>query len=76
MDLPNAIQRNNQNIINRAATITDAANGKVSYLFAAGETSTVGTFVGEFKVTYSDGSVETFPNSGFIDIKIENDLAN
>ena len=45
-------------------TITDAVNGVVQYNWVTGDTDTVGTYYVEFQVTYSDGSVETFPNSG------------
>jgi len=61
--------------IDAAATITDAANGVVVYTWAAGDTDTVGWYWGEFEVTYSDTTVETFPNSGYISVKVTPELA-
>jgi hypothetical protein len=50
--------------INEAMTITDADNGVVQYDWQTGDTDTVGIYYVEFQVTYSDSSIETFPNSG------------
>lgn len=48
--------------VSAAAVIDSAADGKVSYQWAATDTTEVGVFSGEFQVTYSDSTVETFPN--------------
>jgi len=61
--------------IDGAATITDAANGVVVYSWAAGDTDTTGWYWGEFEVTFSDGSIETFPNTGYTSIKVSPELA-
>jgi len=45
-------------------TITNAEGGVVQYDWQTGDTDTVGTYYVEFEVTYSDLSVETFPNNG------------
>lgn len=50
--------------IDETMTITDAENGVVQYDWQVGDTDTVGTYYVEFEVTYSDASVETFPNNG------------
>ena len=50
--------------ISQAMTITNATLGLVRYDWQVGDTDTVGTYYVEFQVTYSDGSVETFPNNG------------
>jgi hypothetical protein len=50
--------------INEAMTIADADNGVVQYDWQTGDTDTVGIYYIEFQVTYSDSSIETFPNSG------------
>lgn len=52
------------------ATITDAPSGTVSYDWTAPDTDTAGDYAGEFKVTYSDGTTETFPSMGSLPIKI------
>lgn len=61
--------------VDAAATITGAFTGQVQYAWSASDTSTIGTYHGEFEVTYSDNSIETFPNSGFLAIEITDDLA-
>lgn len=50
--------------INDLMTVTDTLNGIVQYDWQSGDTDTVGTYFVEFQVTYSDGSIETFPNNG------------
>lgn len=44
------------------------------YKWVTGDTDTAGKFDGEFKVTYADGAIETFPNSGFIPIIVNEDI--
>jgi hypothetical protein len=55
--------------------ITDAATGKVRYDWQQGDTSDSGIYEAEWEVTYTDGTVETFPNSENIIIRIAPDLA-
>lgn len=50
--------------VDEEMTITNAEGGVVQYDWQAGDTDTVGTYYVEFEVTYSDLSVETFPNNG------------
>jgi hypothetical protein len=61
--------------VDAAATIIDGENGIVDYQWIAPDTDTNGTFQGEFEVTYSDGSVETFPNDGYFLVNVPDDLA-
>lgn len=63
--------------VNRASAEIVSATGQpeVQYEWSAGDTDTVGSFHGEFEVTYADGSVETFPSGEFIRIKIGEDIA-
>lgn len=49
-------------------------SGIVQYDWVAADTDTVGSYQGEFEVTYSDGSIETFPNNGYIRIQITDDI--
>jgi len=53
-------------------TIIDAANGEVQYQWTSGDTDQSGRWLGEFVATYSDGDL-TFPNTGFIDVIINQD---
>lgn len=46
----------------------------VAHLWAQGETDTPGRFEAEFRVTYLDGTVETFPNLGFIEVFVTDDV--
>jgi hypothetical protein len=60
--------------INQAMTITDASNGVIQYDWVAGDTDTVGTYYVEFQVTYSNSSIETFPNSGSLVVSVVREL--
>ena len=42
---------------------------------SASDTASVGTYEGEFEVIFADGTIETFPNSGFFSITVTDDLA-
>lgn len=50
--------------VDAAMTVVDAEGGIVQYDWQSGDTDTVGAYYVEFEVTYSDNSVETFPNNG------------
>lgn len=60
--------------IDAAATITTANPGVVQYNFAATDTDTSGIYEAEFEVTYADGTIETFPNSGYLSVSIKDDI--
>lgn len=62
-------------IVNADATAVDAAVGLVQYDWDAADTGTAGSFQAEFQVTYADGGVETFPNKGYIEVVITDDIA-
>ena len=42
-----------------ACTITDATKGKCRYVWAAADTNTVGTYLGEIEVTFPDTKIQT-----------------
>jgi len=46
----------------------------VAHAWAPGETDIAGRYEAEFRVTYADGTIETFPNHGFIDVVIIGDV--
>lgn len=49
--------------VNRAAaTIVTAADGVVSYAWAAADTDTAGTYNCEWEITWSDGTQQTVPS--------------
>jgi len=60
--------------IDAPMTINDALGGVCQYDWQAGDTDTVGTYYIEFEVTYSDLSVETFPNNGSEAVKVVRSL--
>lgn len=61
--------------VDAAATIVDpASSGIVQYNWAGSDTDTTGTYYAEFEVTYSDGTIESFPNDGNIGILITKEL--
>lgn len=61
--------------VDAAATVVTAASGIVRYNWAPEDTDSVGTYQAEFEVTYADGSIETFPNDGYIAVQIVDDIA-
>ena len=62
-------------LIDRPAEILTAFEPAiVAHLWAPGETDTPGRFEAEFRVTYLDGAVETFPNLGFIEVFVTEDV--
>ncbi len=62
--------------ITRAAVdvVGDATDGIVEYEWISADTDTVGVYNAEFEVTYSNGKIETFPNDGYIRVKVYADL--
>lgn len=56
------------------AAVLDALGGIVSYEWLPSDTATVGFYNAEFEVIYSDGTKETFPNEGYIAVRIDPDL--
>ena len=62
-------------VVDAAATIITAANGIVQYNWQAADTAAIGSYQAEFEVTYSDTTIETFPNSGYIRVEITDDIA-
>ena len=58
----------------QAVVIVDAEAGEVRYDWQAADTATVGSYQAEFEVTYGDGSIETFPNDGYIRVQITDDI--
>lgn len=59
---------------NAATTVVPYTSGVVQYDWEAADTVTVGTYHAEFEVTYSDGTIETFPNNSFMTIEVTDDI--
>lgn len=61
--------------VDAAASIVTADEGLVRYNWISADTADTGSFQAEFEVTYADGSIETFPNDGYIRVEIIDDIA-
>jgi hypothetical protein len=48
--------------------------GHVSYAWPTGGFSTSGLYLAEWEVTYSTGTVQSFPNDGYLTILVTDDL--
>jgi 5-hydroxyisourate hydrolase-like protein (transthyretin family) len=68
------VDKDETTIVDTAAVVTNATAGRVKYEWVAADTATSGGFRGEFEVTYSDATIETYPNTGYIPIRIYEDL--
>ena len=68
-------RRGSSVIINKEADIVgNPEEGVVLYAFDDEDLEEAGNFLAEFKATYPDGRRETYPKSGYINIRIEEDL--
>lgn len=62
--------------VNRGSmAITTPASGVCTYSWGTADTNTVGTFEAEAEITWSDGKVETFPNSDYWEVQVVDDIA-
>jgi DUF4097 and DUF4098 domain-containing protein YvlB len=50
--------------------LAPATNGAVSYQWAVGDTATVGTYSGEFEITWPNGTVTTVPSATYFTVTI------
>ena len=56
------------------AAIVTAGSGRVRYAWVAANTDTADEYEGEFQVTFSNGGIQTFPNDGYITVKVTEDV--
>lgn len=62
-------------ITRRPCAIVNAAAGEVQMNWQAGDTAAPGAYNAEFEVTYAGGGVESFPNEGYLVVRIAQGLA-
>ncbi len=55
--------------------VQNASKGIVAYEWQAGNTANTGIHSAEFQIEYSNGQIETFPNTGYIKVIIKDELA-
>lgn len=66
---------NRQTVIDAPAEVVEATgNPAVAYEWQPGDTDIAGEYQAEFRVEYIDGTIETFPNHGFIGVHIGRDV--
>lgn len=56
------------------ALVTEVSPPVVQYDWQPGDTDRPGLHRAEFEVTYSDGSIETYPNAGYLLVQIGENL--
>lgn len=66
---------NGQVKVDDTAVITDGPNGQAEWRPSAGDTDQAGSFDVEWEVTFSDGTVQTFPTRGYDRLIVVGDLA-
>jgi hypothetical protein len=63
-------------VVNRAAGSVESSDPPVlRYNWDPEDSAAAGVYLGEFEVTYADSTVETWPNEGFIEVTIDEDIA-
>lgn len=58
-----------------AGTVVDGGGGLVQYAQATGDVDTADIYETEWKVTYSDGTIQRFPNDGYYDTVVTANVA-
>ena len=56
------------------AAITAPALGEVAYTFSAADTAVAGQYMANWRVTFPDGAVMTFPTVGYLSVAVEENL--
>ena len=55
--------------------VIDTAQGDVEYKWSASDTDTAETYEAEFECTFSDGTIQSFPNDKHAFVYITDDIA-
>lgn len=70
----NAVQRYGDGKIERAPASIIDSEGVIGMAFTSEQTAIAGIYRAEFEVTFSDGSIETYPNADYLLLNIVPDL--
>lgn len=62
------------NGVNAPCTVDDELEGRVRYVWQAGDTDVAGTFEAEFEIEWAGGKKQTVPSNGSIKLIIDEDL--
>jgi len=63
-----------ETVIDEPAQIITDLPPVVQYNWQAGDTDAAGIYLAEWRVEYADSSVETFPNRGFVQVNVNEDI--
>jgi len=61
--------------VDAAMTLDTPLSGIVTYAWQVADTDTAGFYDAEIEVTFSDSTVQTFPNNGYWTVHVDGDLA-
>lgn len=61
--------------VSGACDITDEEKGRIAYPWADGDTDTPGTYRVEFEIDFLDGTKQTVPDDGWVDVVVLPKLA-
>jgi len=68
-------ENGNALVTSGVGTIVNATKGIIAYEWQTGDTSNTGIHSAEFQIEYTNGQIETFPNTGYIKVIIKDELA-
>jgi hypothetical protein len=58
-----------------SVTVLNAGRGDIEYQWSSSDTDTAETYEAEFEVTYSNGTIQTFPNDKHAFVYVTDDIA-
>jgi len=58
-----------------ASTVVTAGAGLVQYAQSSSDVDTADVYEAEWKVSYSDGGIQRFPNDGYFDVVVTDNIA-
>ena len=61
--------------VNAAASIVSPSAGTVQYSWAATDTATAGMYMGQFHCVLSGGGIYDFPNEGYLEVEVQENLS-